>query len=266
MNIDNIKRDFGVAHYIRLANLQARMKLKSQSNKLTLSYLWWVLEPLLFVLMFYVVFEYLLKRGGEDYFSFLVIGKTVYLWFSKTIISASKGMIENKNIISQRDIPKWIFPIVNILESYYKTSISFAVLFIMLWLNGFPPTVSYIHLIPLSLLMTLLICALSFVGSLLVSFARDFMNLIRISMMGMMFMSGVFWDIKSIEDEHTREILLLYNPLSMIIDAFRDVLMHQVEPSYMLMLPSLFISCLLIGFSLWFISKYNNSISRALFS
>lgn len=266
MNVSQVKRDFGIVHYIKLANLQARMKLKSQSNKLTLSYLWWVVEPLLFVLLFYVVFEYLLKRGGEGYFSFLIIGKIIYLWFSKSIISASKGLIENKNIISQCDIPKWVFPAVNILESYYKTTISFMILFIMLWLNGLPPSIYYIHLVPLTLLMSLLICALGYMGSLLVGFARDFMNLIRIGMMGMMFMSGVFWDIKSIQDEHIREMLLLYNPLALLIDAYRDVLMYQSEPNYMSMLPAFILSSLLICLCLWFFSKYNNRISRALFS
>lgn len=266
MKADNIQRNFGISHYMKLANLQAHMKLKSQSNKLTLSYLWWVLEPLLFVFMFYVVFEYLLNRGGEDYFSFLIIGKIIFLWFSKTVISASKGLIENKSIIIQRDIPKWIFPMVNILESYYKTAVSFLVLFLILWFNGLPPTKYYIHLIILTFIMSFLISSLGYLGSLLVAFSRDFMNLIRIGMTGMMFMSGVFWDIREIQDENIRDLILLYNPLALIIDAYRGVLMYQSEPNYMLMLPSLLVSITLISLCLWFLSKYNNSVSRALFS
>lgn len=266
MKTDNLQRNFGISHYMKLANLQAKMKLKSQSNKLTLSYLWWVLEPLLFVFMFYVVFEYLLNRGGEDYFSFLIIGKVIYLWFSKTVISASKGLIENKSIINQCDIPKWIFPIVNILESYYKTTVSFLVLFLILWLNDIPPTKYYIHLIPLTLLLSLFITALGYLGALLVAFSRDFMNLIRIGMTGMMFMSGVFWDIRSIQDENVRDLILLYNPLALIIDAYREVLMYQSEPNYILMLPSFLVSIILISLCLRFLVKYNNNVSRALFS
>jgi lipopolysaccharide transport system permease protein len=266
METENIERTFGTAHYLKLVNLQARMKLKAQSKKLTLNYLWWVLEPLLFVLMFYIVFEYLLQRGGDDYFSFLVIGKITYLWFSKSVVSASKGLIGNKNIINQCHIPKWIFPLVNMLETTYKAVVSFLVLFFILWLNGFSPTKYYLHLIPITLLMSLLICGVGYLGSLLVGFARDFMNLILIGMTGLMFMSGVFWDINSIQNDRLQELVWLYNPLAVLINAYRDVLLHQSEPNYIQMTPAFLVSIALLVICFYVFKKCNNGISRALFS
>ncbi|WP_181258083.1 ABC transporter permease [Vibrio splendidus] len=251
---------------MKLVHLQARMKLKSQSKKLTLNYLWWVLEPLLFVSMFYIVFEYLLERGGEDYFSFLIIGKVVYLWFSKSVMSASKGLIGNKNIINQCDIPKWIFPLVDILESTYKAVVSFLVLFSLLWVNGFTPTIYYLHLIPITLLMLIFICSFGYLCSLLVSFAQDFMNLIRIGMTGLMFMSGVFWDINSIQNERIQELILFYNPLAVLINSYRQVLLYDSAPNYMDLVPSLFVSTTLLLLCFYIFKKYNNRISRALFS
>ncbi|MEZ9303325.1 ABC transporter permease [Vibrio breoganii] len=266
MKIENIQREFSLFHYFKLVDLQAKMKLKSQSKKLVLNHLWWVLEPLLFVFMFYIVFEYFLKRGGEDYFSFLIIGKIVYLWFSKSVMLASKGLISNKNIINQCSIPKWIFPLSDMLESFYKAIISFVVLFGLLWINGFTPNESYLHLLPITILMFLLISSFGYLCSLLVSFVRDFMNLIRIAMTGLMFMSGVFWNINSIENENMRELIFLYNPLAVLINAYRDILLYHAVPDYSMMIPSFLVSVILLLSCLLFFKKYNNNISRALFS
>ena len=42
--------------YLRLIDTQARMALKSDAANLVLGYVWWILEPLLYVMVFYVVF------------------------------------------------------------------------------------------------------------------------------------------------------------------------------------------------------------------
>ncbi|MGY3568453.1 ABC transporter permease [Vibrio paucivorans] len=266
MNTHNIQRNFGLIHYLKLADLQAKMKLKSQSKKLILSYLWWVFEPLLFVSMYYLVFELLLSRGGENFLSFLIIGKVIYLWFSKSIISTSKALILNKKVINQCDMPKWVFPLAHTIETSYNTLISFLVLFLFLWINGFMPTLNYIHLIPLTAITLLLIGSIGFVGALLVGFVRDFMNLIRIGMTGLMFLSGVFWDVNSIENESMKEFILLYNPLAVVINSYRDVLMHQNAPDYSQLIPSVLLSLILFLLCFTIFKKCNNSLSRSLFS
>lgn len=43
--------------FFELVDIQARMSLKAEASKLYLSYLWWILEPILYVLVFYFVFD-----------------------------------------------------------------------------------------------------------------------------------------------------------------------------------------------------------------
>ena len=43
-------------HYITLLDTLARFELKADARRYYLGYLWWVLEPMLYVAVFYLVF------------------------------------------------------------------------------------------------------------------------------------------------------------------------------------------------------------------
>jgi lipopolysaccharide transport system permease protein len=48
-----------------------------------------------------------------------------------------------------------------------------------------------------------------------------------------MFVSGVFWDARTLGDLHTAELVLALNPLAFMIDAYRQVLMYATAPDWM---------------------------------
>ena len=49
-----------LSQYFRLIDTMARMALRADASKYFLGYIWWVLEPLLFVGVVYVVFNVIL--------------------------------------------------------------------------------------------------------------------------------------------------------------------------------------------------------------
>jgi lipopolysaccharide transport system permease protein len=210
-----------------LVDTLAFMALKAEASKLYLSYLWWVLEPLLFVAVFYVVFETLLNLGRENYLLFLVCGKIPFLWFSKSVTSASNSIVQNKGLIGQVDIPKSIFPYVSVQESLYKQIVVFLVLFGVVMLYGNMPHLAWFWLLPVVLVQYGLILLCSLVGALAVSYMSDFRMMINMGMMFLLFASGIFWDVNNIVDPGQRDLLLIYNPLAFIVDSYRQILMYS---------------------------------------
>jgi lipopolysaccharide transport system permease protein len=53
-----------LSQYLRLIDTMARMALRADASRYFLGYIWWVLEPLLFVGVFYVVFNVILESGA----------------------------------------------------------------------------------------------------------------------------------------------------------------------------------------------------------
>lgn len=261
-----MKKIIEIKRYLSLSDTLARMRMKSQANKLALSYLWWIIEPLLFVSLFYLLFELILRRGEENFFSFMIVGKIVYLWFSKSVTTASSSLIANKGILSQRAIPKWVFPIASVQECTYKSIIALLLLFFVLIINDVTPSLYWLQIIPITLIFYFFIISVSLFSSILVSIARDFTNLINIGMLGLMFASGIFWDINTVQNGLVRELVLNLNPLASIIYMYRvSLLEHQIIDLY-LIIPVLVFSIIILVTSLYIFSAFNNKMTRLIFS
>ncbi|MEZ5600916.1 MAG: hypothetical protein R3F36_07955 [Candidatus Competibacteraceae bacterium] len=62
------------AHYRDLILYKTQADLRAEAAKTYIGFLWWVLDPLMFMMIFYVVFGLLLKRATPDFVPFLLIG------------------------------------------------------------------------------------------------------------------------------------------------------------------------------------------------
>ena len=214
-------------HFFSLVNTQARMELKAEASRFLLSYLWWVMEPLLWVLIFYFVFEVLLQTGRGQYLLFLVCGKIPFLWFQKSVTAASDSIVKNRGLIEQVKVPKFLFPYVSIHAALYKQWAVFLLLFAIVIAKGHYPTFTWLWLLPLIVVQYGLILLCSLMGAFCVCYFRDIKMFIVLAMTFILFSSGIFWDISRIRDIHVRELVMTYNPFAFLIDAYRQILMHN---------------------------------------
>ena len=205
------------------------MALKSDASRYYFGYLWWILEPLLYVGVFYVVFNVILDSRRADFLVFLMCGKLPFVWFSKSVNQASNSIVGNAGLIGKIDIPKTLFPMAIIQEGLYKQAAVFLMLFGVLIVYDYVPSLAWLWLIPILAANYIMIVACSFIGSVLVCFMRDFTMLISLGMVFLMFTSGIFWDVRAL-DPAMSEMVLLYNPLAFILDAYRQVLMEHAMP------------------------------------
>src|SRR5690625_6360171 len=103
---------------ISLVHTKARMSLKADASRLYLSYLWWVLEPVLWALAFYFVFTILLGFGRD--LLFIMAGKIPFLWFSKSITNGSDSVAGGKSLFYQTNIPKLFFTYISSVVFNYS--------------------------------------------------------------------------------------------------------------------------------------------------
>jgi lipopolysaccharide transport system permease protein len=221
-----------LSHYLRAVDMQARMLLKAEASRYKLGVLWWFLEPLLWVAVFFVVFNLILEstRRGGDFIIFLACGKFAFIWFSKSVTQASNSIATNNSLIGKINVPKSLFPMAAIQEGVYRQSAVYALLGVALTLTGYPVSLAWLWLLPVAFVYYLMIVACSFVGACLVCWVRDFSKFIPLGMMFLLFTSGIFWDIREIGDPEKIELILNLNPMAFMLDAHRQVLMRQSAP------------------------------------
>ena len=216
--------------YLTLIDTIARFKLRAEARKYFFGYLWWILEPMLYVAVFYVVFEELLGTREPNFLAFLIVGKLTFIWFSKSVTQASVSLGLNQGVIGQLKLPLHLFPMSVLHDGLYRQTAVFIFLVIFLFGAGYSPNQTWLWLVPIMVTQYCLIIACGLSAALLVSAQRDFQLLVSLGMVFLLFMSGVFWDIRSIQDPVVADWLLILNPLATLIDAYRQVLMWGVSP------------------------------------
>ena len=219
-----------LSQYFSLIDMMARMELRADAARLFFGYLWWILEPFLYVGVFYLVFAVIMQTREPDFLFFLMTGKLAYNWFSKSVVHAASSINRGTGLIGRIDVPKTLFPLSAIQAGLYRQAAVFVLLFVLLMFGGYYPGVNWLFFIPVMIVNYLLIVACGYICACLVSMVRDFLPLISLGMIMLMFTSGIFFNPRTLENQEMAQMLLTVNPLAFLLDAYRTVLMHNSVP------------------------------------
>ena len=91
-----------IVRFWQLVAVKIAFNLRAEVSVYYLSYAWWVLEPIMYMAVFYVVFGIFLARGTQDYVPFLLTGLVPWLWFAKTIGNSTLAIVSAKSLIGER--------------------------------------------------------------------------------------------------------------------------------------------------------------------
>lgn len=251
----------GYRRLVELVFTKAIFNLQSEASINYLSYAWWIIEPLLYMVVYYVVFDLLLQRGGEGYISFLLTGLIPWLWFSKTVVHAQNSLIHGKQLMNQLYIPKAFFPLTYVVQDTVKQLIVLFMLLSFLLLAGNQINLVWLWMIPIVLVQFLLIVSCALLAALVVPFVRDFSFVIPTTLQFMMFCSGIFYNYKSIPPEYLQYFFL--NPVAVLLGLYRDILIDGDTTNIMSLCYVAIISVVLLIFSAFLYKRYEYLIPRA---
>ncbi|MCF6250458.1 MAG: tetratricopeptide repeat protein [Methylococcaceae bacterium] len=219
-----------ISRLLQLIWTKANFNLRSEVHRNYLSYGWWILEPLLHMVIYYVVFGMLLKRGGENYPVFLLTGLIPWMWFSKAVIGSSGSILAGQNIMLQVGVPSIFFPLVILLQTTIKQLPVFLLLIGFVWLQGYPPEIHWYGLVPIVIVQAILTIAFSCAVAAVIPFIRDLSYLVPTGLTFLMFLSGIFYDYRSIAADW--QDLFLLNPFAFLLKCYREIFIEGVLPDF----------------------------------
>ncbi len=240
---------------------QVQLNLKSEASKSYLNYVWWILEPGLFVAVFYIVFGVLLKIGGPDFLPFLICGKIVYLWYARTVTNSSGAILLGKGLINSVYIPKLFFPLVVVFQDSVKQLFVFSVLVIVLLVLGVEPTLTWLYLPVVAVVQLTFIAASGLVASAIVPWLPDFRFIVATGLQLLMFGSGIFYRYEFVVAPEYHS-LFLANPLAALIESYRLVLLYDSVPDFGRLTTIALASIGVVVLATYFIERYNATYSK----
>lgn len=204
--------------------------LQTEVSRRFLGFLWWGIEPILFMAVFYLVFGVAMKQGDENYVSFLLIGLLAWKWFDGSVRLASNAIVNSAALVQQIYLPKEILTLIPILSNTFKFLIVLVLLLVFIAFKGHTPTLAWLALLPIILCQLMLIISVGMLLASIVPFALDLRQIIDNLLMLLMFMSGIFFSLGS--KSEVFKTLFDFNPIYILISAYRSVLLQNQTPDW----------------------------------
>ena len=239
---------------ILLYKTYAELKVEAQRNYL--GFLWWIAEPVLFMLVFYFVFGRLLRARAEDFIPFLLVGLVAWMWGQASLAQGALSIRGNLALLNQAFVPKYLFPTVVFLKNTVKFAFALAVLLAFLLFYGVPASFAWLHAIPVLAVAGALILGASYLAAALTPFYPDLQVLIDNGLRAVFFLSGIFYDINTFSTEY--RALFQLNPAAVLIDALRGALLAGQAPDWW-RLAAILLLALAVGGIGWAVMRRNES-------
>jgi lipopolysaccharide transport system permease protein len=250
-----VVRLFPNNRYFQLLFYKAHADLLTEASRYFIGYIWWVIEPVIDMVVYYLVFGIFLKRSTDNFVPFLLIGLLAFRWFSVSIISGSNSIVLNKPLMNQVFLPKIIFPTVSVISNTFKYFITLSLLLIFLNIYGFSVFTPYIALPIIIFIQFVHILSITWLLGGLVPFYPDLRIAIDSFMRLIFFLSGIFFSVKSLNPKLQK--ILYLNPMTVIIESYRNILMYGQWPDWNILLYVFIVSLLLGLIGSFIIRKYD---------
>lgn len=193
--------------------------------------LWTVLNPLIQVLTFWLVFGVGFRGGqpinGYPYLLWMLCGLLPWFFVSAGIVGGSASVYSKAGTVLRMQYPLATIPLGNILVSFFDHLVIMALLIIVEICYGFAPTWCWLNIIYYWMFSIVFLYALGMFTSTLTMIARDFQKLITSLIRLLFYMTPILWSLDSMP-AFARNILEM-NPAAYIVNGYRDSFLYGVN-------------------------------------
>lgn len=191
---------------------------------------WAICTPVLMMLIFTQIFTRVAKvdTGDIPYPIFVYCGLLPWQFFSMSLKGSVESLTRNARLVTKIYMPREVFPLAQVLSSALDFAVASAVLAgLMVW-YGFLPRPTMFFLPMVVLVQVVFTVGLSLLVSMANLFYRDVKYIFEVFLMLWMFASSVVYPIRS---EFEWSWLFRLNPMTILIDAYREVILMGQLPN-----------------------------------
>lgn len=223
--------------------------LRGRYKGSVLGFLWTFLNPLFQLIVYSLVFSAIMRAGIEEYYLFLFVALVPWMFFSACITGGVSCIWQQQDMVKKIYFPREVLPLSFVISQFVNMLFTFVVIFIVLILSGHGLNFVAIYYLPLVMLVefvlslgfTMILCGVAV-------YFRDLEYIFSIISMAWMYLTPIMYSEEMVPEQYY--ILLRLNPMTSIIEAYRDILYYKQIPHLHSMLTSFFTGMfiLLLGF------------------
>ncbi|GIU90721.1 MAG: hypothetical protein KatS3mg010_1820 [Acidimicrobiia bacterium] len=208
-----------------------RKELKVRYKNSVLGFAWSLLNPLLYLVVFYVAFDLILGSAIDHFEIFLLSGLLVWNLFSTGLAAATGSIVGNAGIVNKVAFPREILPLASIGAALVHFALQALVLAAVLLIMRWDVAWEYLPLLPVGLVALLVLtAALGILLSAVNVYLRDTQHLLELGLLAWFWMTPVVYGFMTIGGrEGWGKTLFMANPITPVVLVFQRGIYAQLE-------------------------------------
>ena len=215
--------------YRQLLKSNVKKEIRGKYKGSFVGVLWSFVNPLLMTLVYAIVFPFLLKNTQENYVTFLVIGILPWNWFTTVIAQGTTVIMANAGIIKKVYFPREILPISVVTSGMINYLISCIIIVIFVLFSGIGLSFNIIYLPIIVIIQYVLMLGIIFITGAINVYIRDAEYIINFFVTMLFYATPVLYS----SDLFPAKIAWLFklNPMTTIIDSYRNIFFYKTMPN-----------------------------------
>lgn len=208
-----------------------RKELKVKYKNSALGFVWSMLNPALYLVVYYVVFSIILKNGLPYFVIYLLSGLLVWNLFSAALAGATGSVVGNAGLIKKVDFPREVLPLAAIGAALVHFFLQTLVLFGALAVFRYNVNWDYLPLIvPALFVLLLLAAALGVLLSAINVYMRDMQHMLELLLLAWFWGTPIIWYFGLVDKVgSSRHAILLLNPIASVTLTFQRAIYGRVD-------------------------------------
>lgn len=224
-----IKMFNNIYSYRELLKTSVQKDIRGKYKGAWLGIVWSLLNPLLLLTVYSIIFPYILKVNVENYTMYLCVALLPWTFFTSTVTTGTFSVITNGNILKKVYFPREIIPISVVISGTVNFLISCVVIVLFLIVSGVGITWTALLFPVILILQFLITLAIVFMLSAFTVYIRDLEHFVSLALLVLFYGTPIVYTMDSIPEK--LKWVLNLNPMTHVIEAYRDILYYQRMPN-----------------------------------
>jgi ABC-type polysaccharide/polyol phosphate export permease len=225
-----------LVRYRQLVVILVARELKVRYKRSVFGLLWTMLNPLLLMVVYTVVFSTIMKAPQRNFAIFLLSGLLPWLFFSIAVLQGLNSILVNQELIRKVRLPQAVFPLSVVGSNLVNFALSLVPLFLLMAVLRQPFTAALLFLPVGILVLTAFTSGVTLLFATFTVFFRDVRHLAEVALQMLMYLSPVFYDLQMLGQHdawwfRAFRLFLRVNPLWYLLELVRDPVYYGRLPS-----------------------------------
>jgi len=208
----------------------ARNDFKKRYAGSYLGAVWAMVQPVVTVAMYYVVFDVIMGTGNamvpdKPYVLFLTAGLVPWFYFNEALNNGTNALLEYNYLVKKVVFKISVLPIIKIIAATFIHVFFVLVMLVIAAIYGYYPSIYMIQLVYYSFCLFVFVLGLCYSTCAIMVFFKDIGQIISILLQIGMWATPILWDVNTLSP--TVQMIVKINPLVYIVNGYRTAIFEK---------------------------------------